>query len=414
LTSLANASKAKPLMPEAQIYSAEDLRAGLRVAYEVEITEADILTFARLTGDHNPLHVDADYARTSNYQGRIVHGAFQVGLASAVLGMHLPGKKVLLGTINARFPRPLYFPVTARVSGEIASWNAQTNGGQLKVLVQEATSLTSTAEIFMGFTLHEDRKTSTTEKSAPVESDQSQSNRATDKKLILVTGASGGLGSEVVAALAEKYEVIALVNQQSLNDSVRKLPNVSEVQSNISAPGFEAQINSAFAGRPIYGLIHAAWPGAPRGSLLQADDDVIQSQLAFGTTVAVRLARLLFEHADPDGGRFIAIGSTAGTFKPYLPLGVYSLAKACLEHTVRLLAPELARKKVTINAVSPSFLPVGINKQVSERQMMVESANIPLGRLCSVADVIGTIEYLLSPQASFVSGQVLMLTGGQL
>ena len=401
-------------MPEAQVYSAEDLRAGLRVAHEIEITEEDILTFARLTGDHNPLHVDADYARASTYQGRIVHGAFQVGLASAVLGMHLPGKKVLLGTINARFPRPLYFPGKARVSGEIASWNAQTYGGQLKVLVQEATSLTTTAEIFMGFTLHEDRKISTTEKPAPVTSKQADTNKAAGKKLILVTGASGGLGNELVAALASEYDVVALVNQQTLDDSVRRMPNVSEVQSNISAPGFEEQIVAVIDGRTIYGLIHAAWPGAPRGSLLQADDDVIQSQLAFGTTVAVRLARVLFEHADPDGGRFIAIGSTAGTFKPYLPLGVYSLAKACLEHTVRLLAPELARKKITINAVSPSFLPVGINKQVSERQMMVESATIPMGRLCSVADVIGTIEYLLSPQASFVSGQVLMLTGGQL
>jgi NAD(P)-dependent dehydrogenase (short-subunit alcohol dehydrogenase family) len=128
----------------------------------------------------------------------------------------------------------------------------------------------------------------------------------------------------------------------------------------------------------------------------------------------VRLARTLFEHAHPGGGRFIAIGSTAGTFKPYLPLGVYSLAKACLEQTVRLLAPELARKKVTINAVGPSFLPVGINKQATQRQMTMESATIPMGRLCSVEDVVGTINYLLSPEASFVSGQVLMLTGGQL
>jgi len=401
-------------MPEAQVYSAEDLRAGLRVTHEIEITEEDILTFAQLTGDHNPLHVDADYARTSNFQGRIVHGAFQVGLASAVLGMHLPGKKVLLGTINARFPRPLYFPGRAKVSGEIASWNAQTHGGQLKVLVQEATSLTTTAEIFMGFTLHEERKILATEQPATLATKQADTDKAAGKKLILVTGASGGLGNELIAALAGEYDVLALVNQQSLGDSVRRMPNVSEVQSNISAPGFEEQIVSVIDGRNIYGLIHAAWPGAPRGSLLQADDEVIQSQLAFGTTVAVRLARVLFEHADVDGGRFIAIGSTAGTFKPYLPLGVYSLAKACLEHTVRLLAPELARKKITINAVSPSFLPVGINKQVSERQMMVESATIPMGRLCSVADVIGTIEYLLSPQASFVSGQVLMLTGGQL
>src|SRR5207253_6553341 len=132
------------------------------------------------------------------------------------------------------------------------------------------------------------------------------------------------------------------------------------------------QLSSVIDGQLVYGLVHAAWPGAPRGSLLQADDDMINSQIAFGTTVTVRLARILFNHAHPDGGRFVAVGSTAGTFKPYLPLGVYSLAKACLENTVRLLAPELARRKVTINAVCPSFMSVGINKQASERQMMME------------------------------------------
>lgn len=401
-------------MPEAKVYSAEDLRAGLKITYEVEITEEDILAFARLTGDQNPLHVDAEYARTSNYQGRIAHGAFQVGLASALLGMHLPGKRVLLGTINSRFPAPLYFPCRVRITGEITSWNAQTLGGQLKVLIQQATSLTTTAEIFMGFTLHEERRTSIKEDRPLNEHDiTGEVNPATDK-LILLTGASGGLGTPLVVALAKKYQVLALVNRQSLEESVLGLPNVREVRLNMSEPGFQDQFSSVLGGRPLYGLVQAAWPGAPRGSLLQADDDVINSQVEFATTVTVRLAKILFEHAPAHGGRFVAVGSTAGTFKPYLPLGVYSLAKACLEQTVRLLAPEMARKKVTINAVSPSFLPVGINKQVSERQIMMESAAIPMGRVCSVEDVVGTIEYLLAPEASFVSGQVLMLTGGQL
>ncbi|HWN10315.1 MAG TPA: SDR family oxidoreductase [Pyrinomonadaceae bacterium] len=400
-------------MPEAKLYSAEDLRAGLKITYEVEISEEDILAFARLTGDQNPLHVDADYARTSNYQGRITHGAFQVGLASALLGMHLPGKKVLLGTINSRFPAPLYFPCRVKVTGEITTWNARTLGGQLKVLIQEATSLATTAEIFMGFTLHEERKTSISEARPFIEPDVNEVDPATNK-LILLTGSSGGLGTPLVVALAKKYEVLALVNRQSLEESVRGLSNVREVRLNMSEPGFEEQLSSVIGGRRLYGLVHAAWPGAPRGSLLQAGDDVINGQIEFATAVTVRLAKILFEHAPADGGRFVAVGSTAGTFKPYLPLGVYSLAKACLEQTVRLLAPELARKKVTINAVSPSFLPVGINKQVSERQKMMESAAIPMGRLCSVEDVVGTIEYLLAPEASFVSGQVLMLTGGQL
>lgn len=400
-------------MPEAHIYSAEDLHAGLKVTYEVEITEDDILAFARLTGDENPLHVNADYARSSNFQGRIVHGAYQTGLASALLGMHLPGKKVLLGTINARFPGALYFPGRAKISGEIASWNLQTLSGQLKVVVQEAKTLSTTAEIFMGFTLHEDRPAVASQPAAHLMGRADGVDQLKDK-LILVTGATGGLGTSLVSSLANEYDIVALVNQQPLGAGVAALSNVSMIRADISSANLAEQVRAAIGERPIYALIHAAWPGAPRGSLLQADADGIQQQLAFGTSVTVNLARLLFEHAHPEGARFVAVGSTAGTFKPYLPMGVYSLAKACLEQTVRLLAPELARKQVTINAVNPSFLPVGINKQASERQMMMESATIPLGRLCSVADVIGTINYLLSPEASFVSGQVLMLTGGQL
>ena len=400
-------------MPEARTYAAEDLHAGLKVTYEVEVTEEDILIFARLSGDHNPLHVDADYARASNYQGRIAHGAFQVSLASALLGMHLPGKKVLLGTINSRFPSPLYFPCRVRLTGEISSWNEQTLGGQLKVLVQETVSLATTAEIFMGFTLHEERKAPASEARSRLPDNKAHAVEP-DGKLILLTGASGGLGTYLLATLARDYRVLALVNKRPLEAGVSQLSNVQEIRTDMSAPDFEEQLSSVIGERPVYGLVHAAWPGAPRGSLLQSDNDSINNQIAFGTTVTVRLARILFEHAHRDGGRFVAVGSTAGTFKPYLPLGVYSLAKACLENTVRLLAPELARKKVTINAVCPSFIPVGINKQVSQRQMMMESATIPLGRLCSVEDVSGTIDYLLSPGAAFVSGQVLMLTGGQL
>jgi len=213
---------------EAKLYRPEELRPGLKVTYEREVTEEDIVSFARLTGDHNPLHVDADYVRESNYQGRIVHGAFQVGLASALLGMHLPGKNVLLGSINSRFPAPLYFPARAKISGEITAWNRETLGGQLKVLIQEAQSLQPTAEISLGFTLHERR--SAADIHAPVaagQSDTAQSN-GDRRKLVIVTGASGGLGSALVSALANDYHVLALVNRQTLPESVRSLTNVCE------------------------------------------------------------------------------------------------------------------------------------------------------------------------------------------
>lgn len=400
-------------MSDAHVYTAEDLHTGLKVTYEQEVDEADVLAFARLTGDRNPLHVDADYARASNYEGRIVHGAYQVGLASALLGMRLPGQRVLLGSINSRFPAPLYFPTRVKITGEITAWNLRTLGGQLRVVIQEAASANITAEIFMGFTLHEQRRGATVEESARP-SPEAEPHAGQREKLVLLTGAAGGLGAHILAALAGEYELLALVNRRQLDESLRGLPNILEAQADLSAPDFEARLSSIIGGRSVYGVVHAAWPGAPRGSLLQADDESINSQLDFGANVTVRLARALFNHADAAGGRFVAVGSTAGTIKPYLQMGVYSLGKACLEQTVRLLAPELARKKITANAVCPSFVPVGINRQATERQVMMESAATPLGRVCGPDDVAGLIRYLLSPEAAFVSGQTLALTGARL
>lgn len=398
---------------EAKTYTAADLRPGLKVTYEREITDADVLSFARLSGDQNPLHVDADYAAASNFQGRIVHGAFQVSLASALLGMHLPGKNVLLGSINSRFPAPLYFPTRARISGEITSWNQQTLGGQLKVIIQEAESLRSTAEISMGFTLHEQRISDET--SLPVTAvGQSPESEGVERKLVVVTGASGGLGAAIVAALASEFEVLALVNSRSLPDDLRALPFVFECRVDLTQPDFEDNLIRILNGREIYAVVHAAWPGAPKGSLLHADAETIKSQIEFGTVLTVRLARWLFTHANDDGARFVALGSTAGSLKPYLAMGVYSLGKACLENTIRLLAPELARKRVTINAACPSFVPVGINKEADQRKLLMESAAIPMGRVCAPEDVTGLVRYLLSPEASFVSGQLFALTGAQL
>src|SRR5206468_10560315 len=83
--------------------------------------------------------------------------AFQVGLASCLLGMHLPGRNVLLGAVNARFPSPLYFPCRVSVRGEVTVWDAALRAGQLRVVVLESSTRTPTAEILLSFTLHESR-----------------------------------------------------------------------------------------------------------------------------------------------------------------------------------------------------------------------------------------------------------------
>src|SRR6266481_2965161 len=136
-----------------KIIAPEDLRAGLTAEYEREIEESDVLGFAANSGDFNPLHVDSGFAQNTRYSQRIVHGAFQVGLASALIGMHLPGRDVLLGSDNARFLAPLYFPCRVRVGGEITAWNPASRAGSVRVTVSDLASLAPTSEITMAFML---------------------------------------------------------------------------------------------------------------------------------------------------------------------------------------------------------------------------------------------------------------------
>src|SRR4030081_278304 len=104
---------------EPRDFTADELKTGMTAEFDREITEAGVLAFAENFGGLNPLHADAGYAQRSNYQGRIVHGAFQVGLASALIGMHLPGRNVLLGSVKDRLPAPPYFPLRRSLRGEI-------------------------------------------------------------------------------------------------------------------------------------------------------------------------------------------------------------------------------------------------------------------------------------------------------
>jgi 3-oxoacyl-[acyl-carrier protein] reductase len=110
----------------------------------------------------------------------------------------------------------------------------------------------------------------------------------------------------------------------------------------------------------------------------------------------------------------VILGTTAATLKPVLNMSAYSLGKATLEHTVRLLAPELARSQITINLVAPSFVPVGMNSEKTNRVVLTETAKVPIGKLCAPQDVADAVEFFLSGGAGFITGQMLPLTGGQL
>jgi len=389
-----------------RVFEAADLKMGLQATFERQIGAEDLAAFAALSGDHNPMHVDAEYARTTNYERVFAHGAFQVALASTMAGMYLPGRNVVVGSYHSRFPAPLFVPAVVRVQGEIVNWVASANTGILRVTVVELERSTLTADIRVNFFLHGPKvQVATTEHRAP-------RTMRSDHPLVVITGAGGALGLGLVSALQDSYRILALCRSQ-IPPSLSGLSGIESLLCDLEAPGWEEALDAATDAEPVYGIVHCAWPGAPKGSLLEADAAGVARQVEFGSLVTIQLARWLAQRSQNEA-RFIAISTTYASIKPLIGLSAYSLGKATLEHTVKLLAPELARKGITINAVLPSFMHLGMNRTSTNRSVLGETAKVPAGRLCTPDDVAAMLRYLLSREAAFATGQLFPLTGGQL
>lgn len=85
------------------------------------ITEADIIRFADLSGDHNPIHLDAEYAARSPFGERIAHGFLTGTYISAVLGMDLPGPGSIYLGQTLKFLAPVYIGDTVTVHVEVTA-----------------------------------------------------------------------------------------------------------------------------------------------------------------------------------------------------------------------------------------------------------------------------------------------------
>ena len=85
----------------------EDLVVGQSASYSKAFTEKDLLLFAEASGDDNPVHLDEDFARTTPFKGRVVHGMLTASLISTVLTKALPGPGGIYMTQNSRFTAPV-------------------------------------------------------------------------------------------------------------------------------------------------------------------------------------------------------------------------------------------------------------------------------------------------------------------
>jgi len=235
-----------------------------------------------------------------------------------------------------------------------------------------------------------------------------------------VTGGTRGIGKSIALDLAEMGADVA-INFFRSRDSAKQA--VAEIEAK-GVKGFairanvgnEEQIPKMFAEiREHFSKLDIFVSNAAIGhfsNILDVDDkmwDVAMNTnakaLLFGAQQAVKMM--------PEGGRIVALTSLGShRYIPgYASIGV---SKAAIETLVRYLAYELAPKKINVNAVSGGFIDTDSLKIFPSYELLIAESirRTPFGRVGTTAEVANMAAFLCTPQASWVTGQTIIVDGG--
>lgn len=112
----------------------EDLAVGQKASFGKTITEADIVLFAAVTGDTNPMHLNAEYAKTSIFKERIAHGMLAAGLITKVLGTQLPGPGTIYMSQTLKFRAPVRIGETVTATVEVLALHPEKHRATLRTV----------------------------------------------------------------------------------------------------------------------------------------------------------------------------------------------------------------------------------------------------------------------------------------
>ena len=122
-----------PYTPRGKYFQELELGQEIYTAART-ITESDLVQFANLTGDTNPMHLDAEYAATSIFKERIAHGMLAAGLITKVLGTQLPGPGTIYMSQSLKFRAPVRIGETVTATVEVAALHPEKHRATLRTV----------------------------------------------------------------------------------------------------------------------------------------------------------------------------------------------------------------------------------------------------------------------------------------
>ena len=241
--------------------------------------------------------------------------------------------------------------------------------------------------------------------------------RPSDRGCALVTGASGGIGAAVALGLSADGWPVAVHFHSSpeaaeaVVASIRSAggqaePIVADLADPAEAAALCERAEEALV-HPVLVLVNNA--GVSGGGLLRGiDDEAWNRVLETNLTAVFRLTRhSLRSMLRERFGRIVNVSSLAAE-RPSAGQSGYAASKAGLIGFTKAVAVEVANRAITVNAVAPGFVDTRMVSGVPDELL----ASIPAGRLGTPDDVAACIRFLVSEEASYVTGSVLTVDGG--
>lgn len=238
-------------------------------------------------------------------------------------------------------------------------------------------------------------------------------------KVALVTGSSRGIGAGIITALGQHAAkcVVNYVtdpdgrNQADAEKIASTLNQAIVIQCDVGDPAqvaaMMAQVQKEFGGLDI--LVNNAGILRDR-TIKKMSTEEWESVLRVNLTGAFNCIHHAHALLRPQG-RVVNISSVAAQLG-FLGSANYSASKAGVVALTKVTARELARQQITVNAVAPGFINTEIHKGLSEEIVKNFIAQIPAGRFGEVDDIVAAVLFLCSPEARYITGQVLHVNGG--
>ncbi len=238
-------------------------------------------------------------------------------------------------------------------------------------------------------------------------------------KVVLVTGSSRGLGAEMIRAFGERGArcVVNYVDDEKGQNKADADAVAAQLQEPLvigcdvtNAEQTEAmmkQISERFSGLDVLinnsGIIRDR---TIKKLTLEDFESVLRVNLAGTFNVTQKAAGVL-----RNGGRIINMSSVSGQMGLFGQAN-YSSSKAALIALTKVSAREFARQQITVNAIAPGFIDVGMSKGMPDEVTENFKKQIPLGRLGDAHEIVNAALFLASPMASYITGHVLNVNGG--